>query len=442
VTPRFWVVSSIGSIDTGTAMTKPDPSAFIRGLVCGSCLVGLFSPVAASDWPRFRGPNGAGISADTGVPVEFGEKKNLHWKVEIPGAGNSSPIVSKQRIFLQTASDNGRERQLLCLDLASGNTLWSRTAPGGVVKTHLKNTMASSTAAADGLRVYVSFWDGRGLAVAAYDYGGKPLWSRDLGTFVSQHGAGHSPIVVGSKVIFAKDQDGSAEVVALDSASGEIAWKAERPAHRACYSTPFLLEQPGADPELLVTSTFGVTAYDPASGSELWKWDWVTNDRRLRTVGSAIVSGQGQLFLCSGDGKGDRQTAAVTLGRNGHASAIDWELRKAHLPYVPCVLARGEFLFYVNDFGLAACVVAKTGEHVWQNRLDGGDVTASPVMVEDRIYSVSESGAVSVFAAEPAFKLLASTELDEGVKASPAVAEGRLLIRGAKHLYCFGQTGK
>jgi outer membrane protein assembly factor BamB len=422
-------------------MTNSTVAVSVRGLLGIACLAGTLAQAAASDWPRFRGPNGTGVSTDTGIPVEFGEQKNIHWKVEIHGSGNSSPIVSKQRIFLQTASDNGRERLVLCLDLINGNTLWSRAAPGGKGTIHTKNTMASSTAAADGLHVYVSFWDGRGLSVAAYDYGGKSLWTRDLGSFTSQHGAGHSPIVVGNKVILANDQDGSAEVVALHAANGEVAWTASRPAHRACYSTPFLLEQPGADPDLLVTSTFGVTAYDPETGARRWNWNWETNDRQLRTVGSAIVS-QGQLFLYAGDGKGDRQTAVVTLGRNGHGSGIDWELRKTHLPYVPCPLARGDLFFYVNDFGMAACVAAKTGEHLWLNRLEGGDVTASPVMVEDRIYSVSESGTVSVIAGEPAFKLLASTTLDEGVKASPAVADGRLLIRGARHLYCFGQTEK
>jgi outer membrane protein assembly factor BamB len=418
------------------------PSALsIRGLVFTAFLTGALGSLRASDWPRFRGPNGAGISEDTGVPVEIGERKNLHWKVEIPGAGNSSPIVSKQHIFLQTASDDGSERLLLCLDLVNGNILWRQPAPGGIAITHERNTLASSTAAADGSQVYVSFWDGRNLAVAAYSYGGKRAWTRDLGPFTSQHGAGHSPIVVGNRVILANDQDGSAEVVALDASSGEIAWKAPRPAHRTCYSTPFLLEQAGAGPELLVTSTFGVSAYDPESGSELWKWSWETNNRRLRTVGSAVVS-QGRIFLYGGDGKGDRQTVAVNLNLNDHTPDIAWESRKLNLPYVPCVLARGDQLFYVNDAGMAACFVARTGENLWLNRLEGGDVTASPVMVEDRIYSVSESGVVSVFAADSSFKLLASSKLDEGVKASPAIADGRLLVRGAKHLYCFGKTGK
>jgi outer membrane protein assembly factor BamB len=293
------VMRQLDTIDTGTTMTNPIVAFSVRGLLGIACLAGAFAPVAASDWPRFRGPNGIGISADTGIPVEFDEQKNVHWKVEIPGSGNSSPIVSKQRIFLQTASDNGRERMVLCLDLVNGNTLWSRAAPGGKGTIHTKNTMASSTAAADGLRVYFSFWDGKGLSVAAYDYGGKSLWTRDLGSFTSQHGAGHSPIVIGSKVILANDQDGSAKVVALHAASGEVAWTASRPAHRACYSTPFLLEQPGADPDLLVTSTFGVTAYDPETGVERWKWDWESNDRHLRTVGSAIVS-QGNSFSTAG----------------------------------------------------------------------------------------------------------------------------------------------
>ena len=235
------------------------------------------STAIASDWPRFRGPNGRGESSDAGVPVEIGEAKNVLWKVEMPGSGNSSPIVSSGRIYLQSAGHDGRERSLICLDLANGHTLWSQTAPGGPAKTHPKNTLASCSAAVDGGRVYMPFWDGKNLSVAAFDSDGRHAWTTELGEFNSQHGAGHSPIVVGSNVILANDQDGLAEVVALDAQTGVVVWKKARHPFRASYSTPILVERAGHDPELVVASTQGITGYDPATGDERWNWQWTSN---------------------------------------------------------------------------------------------------------------------------------------------------------------------
>ena len=413
-------------------------SAWVRGVVLIGLLACALSPVQAADWPRFRGPNGTGISTDAGVPIEIGETTNLSWKVEIPGSGNSSPIVSKRRIFLQTASDDGSQRLLLCLDLADGKPLWSKPAPGGTAKTHMKNTLASCSAAADGTRVYMPFWDGHNLSVSAYDFDGKHAWTRDLGPFTAQHGAGHSPIVVNGNVILANDQDGLSELVALDTASGDVAWKTPRKPYKCNYSTPMLLKRAGEAPELLVAGTDGVSGYDATKGREKWSWVWESNTLRLRTVGSPIVS-QEMVFFSGGNGPGARHAVAVNLQNKGTATApaLAWETRKI-FPYVPCMLARGEHLYFINDGGIAGCCVAKTGDIVWTNRLPGGDVTASPVMVEDRIYAFNENGQAYVIAADPTFALLASAKLDEGVMASPAVADGRLLVRGKHHLYCFG----
>jgi outer membrane protein assembly factor BamB len=402
-------------------------------------ITGITSTAVAADWPRFRGPNGSGISNDRGVPVEIGESTNLLWKVEIPGLGNSSPIVSRQRIFLQTATEDGSQRLLLCLNLADGKQIWSQSTSGGTAHTHDKNTLASGTAATDDTRVYMPFWDGHRLSVSAYDFDGKPAWTTDLGPFPGgQHGAGHSPIVVGGKVVLANDQDGSSVVVALDAADGEIAWKLPRKAYMSSFSTPVVLERSGAAPEVLVTSADGVSGYDVANGIEKWKWIWESNTAHLRTVGSPILS-QGLVFFSGGNGPGARHVVAVNLHdrADGRAPDLAWELRNT-FPYVPCMLSRGEYLYFINDSGIAGCYVAKTGESVWTNRLPGGNVTASPVMVEDRIYAFSETGHAFVFAADTDFSLLASAELNEGVMASPAVADGRLLVRGKHHLYCFG----
>jgi outer membrane protein assembly factor BamB len=238
-------------------------------------------------------------------------------------------------------------------------------------------------------------------------------------------------------VILANDQDGLSEVVALDAGSGEVLWKTPRTPYRTCYSTPMLLERPGAEPELVVTSTGGVSGYDPATGSEKWNWNWESNNLHLRTVASPVVS-QGLVFFSGGNGPGDRHAVAINLGENGPPT-LAWETRKV-FPYVPCMLTRGDYLYFVNDSGIAGCHLAKTGENVWTKRLEGGNVTASPLMADGKIYAFNEAGDVFVFAAEPSFKLLASSKLNEGVMASPAVADECLIVRGREHLYCFAKA--
>jgi outer membrane protein assembly factor BamB len=402
-------------------------------------LLVLAIAVDAANWPRFRGPNGTGVAADRDIPIQLGEKDNLLWKVPIPGKGNSSPVIWGDKLFLQSASDNGKERWLLCLDVRNGKTLWKADAPGATAKTHDKNTLASSTPAVDGERVYAAFWDGHAITLAAYSLDGKPLWKQDIGTFRSQHGAGLSPMVHDGIVYLNFDQDGAASLLALDAATGKTVWKKDRTPYRACYSTPFLNDRPDGGKELLVSSTAGITSYEPRTGNENWSYTWTFVTKPLRTVGSPIVS-NGMVFACSGDGDGSRHAIAVKLGGTGDVSksALVWENRRT-LPYVPTLLTLGDHIYSVNDAGIAACHVAKTGEEVWSNRL-GGAVTASPILVDGKVYVLDEKGKVFVFEAAPKFKLLATSALDEGVMASPAVADGRLFIRGHQSLYCFGKT--
>lgn len=402
-------------------------------LVCAA----LAGPLAASDWPRFRGPNGSGISQDKDVPVEWDGPGAALWTAKIAGQGNASPVVSKQRVFLQSASDDGSQRTLVCLNLANGKVLWEKSAPGTTAKTHNKNTLASCTVAADGTRVYTPFWDGAKLSVSAFDYEGKVLWTQDLGTFTSQHGAGHSPIIVGDKVVLSNDQDGASTLVALEASTGKIAWKTDRPARKSCYSTPFLLEKVGGGQEIVVTNTTGLGAYDPQTGRQNWKWDWTDNP--LRTVASPVF-GQGLVLTSGGDGAGNRHAVAVRVdGGPVTDSNLVWENRRT-FPYVPSMLIAGDHLYFVNDRGVAACHVLKTGENVWTERL-GGNVTASPILVDGKIYAANEEGEVFVFPAEPTFQLLAKNVVGERIFASPAVADGRLLIRGKDHLFCFGKRG-
>jgi outer membrane protein assembly factor BamB len=412
-------------------------------LLLGLCGFALAAPVSTADnWPRFRGPYGAGVAADKGIPVRWTEKDGLLWKKEVPGAGNGSPVVWGRRLFLQTAA--GKDRLLLCLDVKDGQTLWKKSILGGAARIHPKNSFASSTPAVDDERVYVLFWDGRLLFLAAYTFEGKLAWRQNLGGFKSQHGAGTSPIVYGDKVILANDQDGAATLLAFEARTGKPAWQAKRRAFRACYSTPFVLENNGRA-ELIVASTAGITSYNPLNGEENWHWNWAFEGMALRTVASPIAHGD-LIFAASGDGSGARHMAAVKGGGKGDVTKthLVWE-RKRAFPYVPSMLAKGGHLYCVNDLGIASCHVAATGKTIWSHRLGDG-VTASPLLIDGKVYAFSDKGNVYVFPAAATFKLLGRTQLGEGITATPAVAANRLFIRGEKHLFCLGkgqgETGK
>ncbi len=394
-----------------------------------------------ANWPRFRGPNGTGVVDDADLPVAW-TAKNFAWKTALPGVGNSSPVVWGDRLFLQAARADGKERSLLCLNVADGKVLWSTPVPGGLAKIHPKSSLASSTPATDGERVYAMFWDGERVALYGFDFKGKQLWAHDLGAYTSQHGAGNSPIVHAGKVYLLNDHDRGASVVALDGKSGKTVWEAGRQHERAFYSTPFLLERPAEGVELVVGSTHAITGYDPETGAKNWEYERKFDGMPLRTVASPALA-DGLIVAAAGDGKGDRHTVAVVPGgkASGVAPRLAWEIKKT-MPYVPCFLSRGDHVYWVNDMGLAGCTVAKTGETVWSERLGTKGVTASPILVGGKVYAPNEAGEVYVFAAEPRFKLLAKNPLGEAVLASPAVADGRLFVRGEKHLFCVGKAAK
>ena len=223
----------------------------------------------AADWPRFRGPNGAGVAE--AMPAQWTETENRLWKVELPGKGNGSPIVAKGKLFVQCAGADGSNRSLVCLDAVTGKQLWMKSQTGQTAKTHQKNSLASSTPACDGERVYACFWDGRSVSLVAYTIAGDELWTRKLGTYASQHGAGMSPMVHAGKVFVNFDQDDAAEMFAFDAKTGEKAWSKTRKGYRACYSTPIVRDLPGGSSEIVDLSTAGLTAYDPATGKINWE---------------------------------------------------------------------------------------------------------------------------------------------------------------------------
>jgi outer membrane protein assembly factor BamB len=408
----------------------------------------------AADWSQFRGPNATGVAADHGLPVHFGEGDGILWKVSIPGAGNSSPIVSKGKLFIQSASADGRQRVLRCLDAATGKSLWTRTEAGSKAHTHNLNTLASSTPAADGERVYALFWSGSTVTLVAFDYEGGELSRNDLGPFRSEHGFGASPVVFDGRVYVNFDQDrvnartgeefpgaehGTA-LFAFDAASGKQLWRAERVGYRACYSAPILRDMADGGKEIVAVNMIAVTGYNPVTGSVNWNWNWQWPEgaEKLRTVATPVVW-KDIIYAQGGNGGGSSDIVAVRAGSPGKPPEVVWEKRKGSFSYCPCMLVVGDRLFTVHDkTGIAGCYEAATGKEVWTQHL-AGEFRSSPVLIDGKVYLASDRGDVYVFPANGTFQLLARNSLGEGVTASPAVAEGRLYIRGKEHLFCIGK---
>lgn len=397
--------------------------------------VTIFGSVQAADWSRFRGPNGDGTSSDT-IPLKWSKTENVAWVKPIPGKGNSSPIIVKGHLFVQSASADGSKRFLVCMDAATGDTKWTKSLGGQPSKTHAKSSLASSTPTCDGQQVYAIFWDGKAVAIHAFDMEGTEKWHASLGSYESQHGAGMSPVVHAGKVFVNFDQDDAAEIVAFDAKTGAKVWSKERKAYRACYSTPLVRELPGGKSEIVVFSTAGAAGYDPDNGTLNWNWaiPWQAGEMALRSVASPLLA-NGLLVCLTGDGSGTRYAAAI---KPGVTTSVLWENRKGKgVPYVPCPVVKGEHIYWVTDQGVAECVELKTGKIVWFERAVNRAVSASPILVGDQLVIIDEGGKCVILKATPkGYDKLGDGDIGEATFASPAIANGSLYIRSTTNLYC------
>ncbi len=405
------------------------------------CLVLISGDSPTKEWSRFRGPNGTGHGSGFFWPGEWNQKA-IVWKVPLPGEGHGSPIVHSGRLYLQAAAQEGQERLVLCLNAQDGKTIWRQQVPGARARMHKKNSLASGTGATDGRHVFFCHWDGSAVVLAAYACAdGEPIWALPLGLFESQHGPGHSPIVHQDKVVVMFDSDSKAEVICVDAKSGKVRWNQKRPVFRASYGTP-LMRQGGQGEEVVVASTAGLTGYDLEGGQIRWEWAWKFAAGPLRSVSSPVLGGNDMLLASAGDGGGDRDTVAVRLPNSGKASrlvqpTLVWQLRR-DIPYVTCLLEQNKHVYFVADKGVAGCLEVETGKESWSQRL-GGNFTSSPILIDGRIIAVNEDGELFVFAADPTkYQNQGKLRLGELVYATPALAEGRLFIRGQQHLFCIG----
>jgi len=403
----------------------------------------------AGNWPSWRGPNQNNLSPETNFPTRWSRTENVKWRAELPEAGNSSPIVWGDTVFVTQAVDDGKRRTLMAFDRKTGKQRWQQgVAYDEADPRHKTNPHCSASPVTDGERVIASF---ASAGIVAYDFGGKPLWKADLGKQRHDWGQGSSPVIHGDSVIVYHGPGEFSALHALDKRTGAKQWtvplKEQHPAERfdgfagkndgalGTFSTPLIVSANGRD-EIILPVANKVRAFAPADGRELWSADGINPLAYASTTygdGTLVTFGGffgGVVFLKPG-GEGD-----VTAKRLFHEQRM-----KKHTIGSP-VIKDGHIYLCVTD-GFLQCYELATGKMVFEERLPatgGSSATwGSPVLVGDRLYVVNQSGDTLVLRGAPKYELLGSNPLGELANSTPAFSDGQVFIRTHTALYCVAE---
>jgi outer membrane protein assembly factor BamB len=386
-------------------------------------------PLRAENWPQWRGPRLDGTSTETGLPTTWSANENIAWRTELPGEGHASPIVWEDRVFTVAARAGTEERLLLCLDKATGKLLWeSVVVKAPPERIHRLNSLASSTPATDGERVFTAFLDAGTVVVSAHDFAGKQVWQKRPGRFSSVHGFCSSPILHADKVIVNCDHDGDGYIVAFARADGRELWRIDRPNKTRSYCVPIIREA-GGRTQMVLAGSKCVASYDPDTGRQLWLMDGPTE----QFVASLVFGESSGLFFLTA---GYPEHHLLAIRPDG---TIAWRTKRG-AAYVPSPIAIGDYFIVTSDSGVAHSFVAKTGELAWQERL--GEQHASIISAQGLAWFLNDKGEMNIVRPGPAFERVARNDLGERCYASPAISDGRIFLRTEKAIVCIGKPAR
>ncbi len=423
--------------------------------------------LAADDWPQWRGPRASGVSTDQKLPIRWTATDKVVWKAPIGGLGISTPIVSGDAVYVTSqigagvsregprlvqggdaaamgerplgsgrARSTDSDRTFFLVEAFSridGKRLWERRveAEGSLTPSHEKHNLSSSSPVTDGEAVFA--WFGTGQLVAL-NRDGTIKWQRHLGKEISpfdiQWGHSSSPVIYRDLLILLCDHPSASYVLAVDKRTGKDRWKADRGKGRSSYSTPLVVENANGA-ELIVNSTERIDAYDAATGRPLW----FTGEANRFPIPSPVVH-DGVVYASRGYRSGPYM--AIRAGGSGDVTGthVVWRVPTG-APYVTSLLYYDGAVYMANDVGVLTAVDARTGDRLWQQRVDGV-FSASPVAGGGHVYFVSENGDTIVVKSGKSPEVVARNAIGERALASPAIANGRIFIRTDDHIFCIG----
>jgi len=402
--------------------------------------IALTAVARADNWPAWRGPTGQGRSAEKNLPLKWSAKENVKWKIELPDAGNSTPVVWGDKIFLTQATEKGKRRSLWCLSRKDGSKLWEKTVEYDEAEPkHETNTYCAASPVTDGERVVVSHGS---AGLYCYDFSGKELWRRDFGPCHHIWGNAASPVIYKNLVILNFGPNEKTFLVAVNKADGKDVWKNDEVGKKpgdyfGSWSTPVVAEVKGRT-ELVMSWPSVVKSYEPADGKLLWECRGLEKEGgadRL-TYASPLVSDDGIVAMAGYGG------AAIGVKPGGSGDVTDthrlWRVAKGNPQRIGSGVIVGEYAYVVNEPSVA-CIELKTGKEVWTQSV-AGNSWSSIVHADGKLYLVSQRGETYVLAAKPELDLIARNSLDGATtRASLVASDGELFIRTYKHLWCIAE---
>lgn len=409
----------------------------MRFLTIGLILAGVGALAGADDWPSWRGPTQDGRGDGAKYPTAWSDAENVKWKAKLPGAGNSSPVVWKDRVFLTASA--GREHGKLivaCYDRDSGKQAWESSffaspapAPFGMFPPERGH--AAPSPATDG-KVLVALFGSGDLVGLGLD--GGLLWFRSLaaeyGEFRNEYGVSSSPVIDGGTAFVQIDHDAESYLLAVDAATGKTLWRTKREHARRGWATPLVIKI-GERRQVICLGTGKATGYDAASGKEAWSLGGL---ERLCSVTPLVKDGR--LYATSGP-RGEVLCIDLSPASKGKTPEVLWRSKRVG-PFIPSPVLVGDLLVVPDDQGFLTGLDAKTGEDRWRKRA-GGRARPSPVVAGTTVYLTGLDGTTLVYEAGKEFEAVGKNKLGEEVAASPALAHGRVFLRGEKHLWCLGK---
>ena len=409
---------------------------------CVSYLPGITMADSPTAWDQFRGHRSGGFVADGSLPAAWTDD-DYTWRRNLGGRDVGSLSIIDGKVFYLASRGDENKIAVESVDLATGKQRWSKLYDQLPHHLHKRNTFASGTPAVDKTHVFVAWSDPKSTMLKCFDHDGNEIWSRDFGSWQSQHGFGTSPCIFGSMVLLMNSQQaeqlkpgqtaGESRFIAVDRLSGETVWQTPLTTTRSCYGVPALFSPKSGPTQIIDANTGnGMFGLDAQTGRMLWNLE--VFDKRCCATPQII--GDIAIASCGSGGGGNVLVGVRIPTEPGEKPEQVYRVDKS-APYVPTPVIKGDRMYFVSDSGIASCMNPTTGEAIWTHRI-GGNFGASPILVGDTLLLISLDGKATLIRAGDTYEQIGEVDLGGPVGATPAYSEGRLLLRVGEQLVCLG----